>query len=92
MSWLSGVISIGIVCFVLSYTILKIKHTGLKIISIIFTPYVLSSITYWVLAHGSSQYGSWTGLVIETWSLSGLIGLLFGLLIFSKFGKENEKK
>ena len=91
MSWEIGIIIIGIISFFLGYVTLKIKHTGLKIIFILLAPYLLSLITYWGLAHGSSQYQSWSGLAIQTWSLSGIIGLLLGVLVFSKFGKTNEK-
>jgi hypothetical protein len=96
MSWGTGIILIGIMCFFLGYLALKIKHYGLRIIFILLTPFLLSYSVYWGIAwamgmKGNSEFDSWSGLFVEVWAVAGLLSLLVGLLVFSYFGKHRTK-
>ena len=96
MDFTTGIIILGIVCFFLGYIPSKTKHYAIKILFVIFVPYILSYSLYWGLVwvsdvKNTSEFSSWANIFIHPWALSGFVGMLLGLLIFAKLAKARGK-
>ena len=96
MSWGTGIIILGVVCFFLGYIPTIIKHYALKIIFILVTPFLMSNLLYWglVWAWGikdKSEFSSWSGVFIYPWAIAGLLGMLLGYILFVRYTRSNGK-
>ena len=87
MTWEGGAIIVAIICALLSYPILLIRHYGVRIVAILITPYLVAQALYWgeALTHArSGETASWAGLFVGVWFLAGLPALLVGLVVSSR--------
>lgn len=89
MDWVPGIFFIGIVCFLLSYLILKINDYGIRAIVSVLSPFIISYFLYWgpVWLKGvkdKSEYESWSWVFIFPWAIIGIFAMFIGLLLMPK--------
>jgi hypothetical protein len=93
MTWEMGIIIIAVSCFLLSYFLLRVKNYGMRAVLVLLGSYLMASLLYWgvaVFEGVTSQHSSWEGIFIHPWAVSGVVGMLVGLFVFTRLKKSRE--
>ncbi len=88
MSFEMAAITIGIICFVLSALVAKIRVKWVELVLIVVIPFFIASGFYWFpvlfLGRSDDQYSTWSSLFVTSWGIIGVICMFLGCSLFSR--------